>query len=359
MPFDFGEKKQKPVRSVSGLLEAGLARPEEARDLETLAQDYAIGLSSHVLETIRERENPALDPVGRQYIPSMEERDTRPEERADPIGDAAHSPVEGIVHRYPDRVLLKITALCAVYCRFCFRREMVGPGKAAHLSPQALDQAFAYIESRPEIREVILTGGDPLVLSSRRLETVLKKLDSIKHVQMIRIHSRVPVADPSRINNTISTVFKKTSKPLYLVIHVNHPQELTPDVDKSLALLRVSGCTLLSQSVLLKGVNNDTETLENLFRALVSRNVKPYYLHHPDLAKGTAHFRVSIEEGQDLMRSLRGRISGIALPTYVLDIPGGYGKIPVEAPYLEKRETGGYRVRDYRGLSHLYPPPEE
>jgi lysine 2,3-aminomutase len=357
MPFDgpCGDKKEARINTVAGLVEKELVAEKDRPSLEALAKTHAIGLSPEVLQTIKDCANPLLDPVGRQYVPSVQEREITSEERLDPIGDEAHSPVAGIVHRYPDRVLLKITNACAVYCRFCFRREMVGPG-SERLSAQDLEQAMRYIEGHPKIYEVILTGGDPLVLSSRRLEKVLKRLDNIKHVQVIRTHTRTPIANPSSIKNTICTVFKSISTPLFVVLHVNHPHELTPQVEEKIGWLRDAGCTLLAQSVLLKGVNNDTGVLENLFRKLVSMQVKPYYLHHPDLAKGTNHFRISLQEGLNLMKSLQARVSGICLPTYMLDIPGGYGKVPVDSARVKKLENGTYSVEDYQGNAHIYPP---
>lgn len=345
---------KKQIKSVEGLCAENLVSAQDMPVLSVLERSYSVGVSGQVLETIANRQQPGIDPVGRQYIPSTAESDVLDEELYDPIGDDAYSPVEGLVHRYPDRVLFKVSNICAVYCRYCFRREMVGSGDSAFLEDSALEAAFSYIEAHPEVWEVILSGGDPLVLSPRRLETILKRLETIKHVQVIRIHSRVPVADPGKINDTILNVLKSVDKPIYVVIHVNHPQEITANVQKCLDSIRFSGCTLLSQSVLLRGVNNDTKTLENLFRALISAHVKPYYLHHPDLAKGTNHFRVSIAEGQKLMKSLRGRVSGICLPTYVLDIPGGHGKIPLDACYLKDLQDGGYDVEDYQGGQHRY-----
>ncbi|MCB1782868.1 MAG: lysine-2,3-aminomutase-like protein [Alphaproteobacteria bacterium] len=351
--------RPRSLKNIAGLKAEGLVAAEDVSALEVLASAHAVGVNSHVLNAVHNKAQPLLDPVGRQYIPSVEELDVQAEELFDPIGDDAHSPVEGLVHRYPDRVLLKVSNICAVYCRYCFRREMVGGTEGAFLEDSALEAAFSYIEAHPEIWEVILSGGDPLVLSPRRLENILRRLENIPHVQIIRIHSRVPVADPGRIDDTICSVLKNVDKPVYAVVHINHPQEITDHVRECLDFLLKSGCTLLSQSVLLKGVNNDTSVLENLFRSLISLRVKPYYLHHPDLAKGTNHFRISIEEGQSLMRSLQGRLSGICLPTYVLDIPGGYGKVPIGPGLVQPLEDGFYSVEDFKGCQHVYPPRSE
>lgn len=288
--------------------------------------------------------------VARQFVPTLQELLIRAEELTDPIGDRIHEPVEGLTHRYPDRVILHATQTCEVYCRFCFRRETVGAN--GHLSDDALENALNYIAQTPAIWEVILTGGDPLTLSPRRLAILLQKLSAIPHVEVIRFHTRIPVVAPARITDALLQALK-TRATVFMVIHTNHPAELTPNACAALAKLANAGIPLLSQSVLLKGVNNDAETLETLFRALIRNRVKPYYLHHADLAKGTSHFRTTIAEGQRLMATLRGRLSGICLPTYVLDIPGGYGKVPIGPNYL----TSQHLVEDPQGQHHIYNDP--
>jgi lysine 2,3-aminomutase len=290
-------------------------------------------------------EDDPAGPVARQFVPDAREAEVAAEELADPIGDERFSPVKGIVHRYPDRVLLKPLLWCPVYCRFCSRRVVVGTQKST-LTPKELDDAFAYIESHDEIWEVILTGGDPFALSPRRLGTILRRLNAIPHVEIIRIHTRVPVVDPQRVPFGAL----KSEKPLYVVVHCNHADEITEAARVAFKRLADAGIPLLSQTVLLKGVNDDAGTLETLFRTLVRNRVKPYYLHHADLARGTAHFRTSIAEGQALMRALRGRVSGLCQPTYVLDIPGGHGKVPVGPGYFEHGQ-----VTDPQGCVHPYP----
>src|ERR1700692_4806894 len=285
----------------------------------------------------------------RQFGPEPRERHMDPGESNDPIGDDAHSPVEGIVHRYPDRVLLKLVNACAVYCRFCFRREMVGPGRGG-LSPAALGAALDYIRQTPQIWEVILTGGDPLVLSPRRLQDVVHELAAIAHVKVIRVHTRVPVAAPERITAALVRALR-TDKATFVVLHANHPRELTAQVRAACARLIDAGIPMLSQSVLLRGVNDDAETLGALLRALVECRIKPYYLHHADLAPGTAHLRTTIAEGQALMRPLHGRTSGLCQPSYVLDIPGGHGKSPIGPRYLS---ADGAVIEDYCGRLHAY-----
>ena len=285
--------------------------------------------------------------VARQFLPNARETAIAPEENADPIGDGAFTPVHGIVHRYPDRVLLKPVMTCAAYCRFCFRREMVGDGA---LTAAEMDAAIGYIAAHPEIREAILTGGDPLVLSARRIGALIKRLAAIPHLDWLRVHTRLPVVDPARITPAMIAALK-SPLPVYMAIHCNHASELTPEVRRACARLADAGIPLLAQTVLLRGVNDDADTLAALMRALVKNRVKPYYLHHADLAPGTGHFRTSIAEGQALMRALRGRVSGLAQPTYVLDIPGGHGKVPVGPCYLD-----GDRVVDWQGNPHSYAP---
>src|SRR5262245_28112992 len=295
------------------------------------------------------------DPIARQFVPDERELHRLPEERTDPLGEERLSPAPGVVHRYPDRVLLKLTHVCPVYCRFCFRREMVGPGGPQALSDAALDAALGYIASDSRIWEVILTGGDPLMLSERRVAEVTRRLSAIESVKVLRWHTRVPAVEPDRISEGLAAALRSPAKAVWVAVHINHPRQLTPTVRASLGRLSDAGIALLSQTVLLRGVNDDAGTLAELMRALVECRVKPYYLHHPDPAPGTAHFRLTIAEGQALMRGLRGRLSGLAQPTYVLDIPGGHGKVPVGPGYIEGGENGGQRVADPQGEWHDYP----
>jgi lysine 2,3-aminomutase len=339
------------LRSLDALEREGLLSPDPR--LEAAAQSMAIAVTPEMAALIN-RADLVHDPIARQFVPSVAETEVAPEELADPIGDEFRSPVKGIVHRYPDRVLLKPLHVCPVYCRFCFRREKVGPGGEA-LSADELDAALAYIRARPEIWEVILTGGDPLMMAPRRLGRLLAALDAIPHVAVIRIHSRVPVADPGRITEELVAALRPRRAGVWLGVHCNHARELTADARTALARLANAGLPLIAQTVLLKGVNDDVETLEQLMRALVAARVKPYYLHHPDLVRGTSHFRVSIADGQALMKALRGRLSGLAQPTYVLDVPGGHGKVPVGPSYLGD-DPDALTVQDAFGGSHPYPP---
>jgi lysine 2,3-aminomutase len=319
---------------------------------EAITSGLEYGVTPYLEALLRGRS--AADPLATQFLPNTQELQILAYESADPIGDQLHCPVQGVVHRYPDRVLLKVTHACAAYCRFCFRREMVGR-KGVPLKGAALEVALGYIRAKAEIWEVILTGGDPLTLSSRRLGDVLERLAAIDHVEVLRIHTRVPIVAPDRVTDAYARALE-CSTPVYLAVHVNHPHELTESVALALKRLLAAGVTLLSQTVLLRGVNDDAAVLERLFRKLVRLKVRPYYLHHPDLAPGTSHFRVPIESGQAIMRSLRGRVSGLCQPTYVLDVPGGFGKVPAAPQYVgERLACGGRNVADYQGVLHRYP----
>jgi lysine 2,3-aminomutase len=352
------------LREPKELVAQGFAGSADLVVLEKVAARYAIAVTPDIAALIDP--NDPADPIARQFIPSAAELETRPGERADPIGDDAHSPVAGIVHRYPDRVLFKLVHVCAVYCRFCFRREMVGPGKENALSDKAYTAALDYIRAHTEIWEVILTGGDPLMLSPRRLAEIMADLAAIDHVTIIRLHTRVPVADPARISRDMVAALKVEGATTWIALHANHAREFSAAARAAIARLADAGIPMVSQSVLLAGVNDNAAALEELMRTFVECRIKPYYLHHGDLAPGTAHLRTTIAKGQELMRGLRGRVSGLCQPDYMLDIPGGAGKSPVGPGYLSPQDSVAssgevpaetrYRVTDYCGDVHLYPP---
>jgi lysine 2,3-aminomutase len=330
------------IRDIDSLIRAGWAAETDRPGLEAVGERYAIGIPPALGALIQ---HPA-DPIGRQFIPHQDERLLAPHESADPIGDDALSPVPGIVHRYADRVLLKPLLVCPVYCRFCFRREHVGPDGGL-LSEAQLTAAIAWIAARPALREVILTGGDPLMLSPRRLGAIMAALAAIPHVETIRIHSRLPVASPERLTEAMAAAMD-VDRSVWLVIHANHAREFTAEARAALKRAQRLGIPVLGQSVLLRGVNDTEDALEALLRAMVAARVKPYYLHQLDPAPGTARFHVPIAEGQALLAGLRGRVTGLAWPTYVLDIPGGAGKVPIGPVYLQ----GEDRVRDPAGVTH-------
>ena len=341
---------QRALTRVEDLIEAGLAPADRADGLQQVAEAFRIRVSPEMQAAMID----ADDAIARQFLPDTAELTIRPEELYDPIGDITYSPTPGLTHRYPDRVILAATHTCEVYCRFCFRREAVGEEGAL---PEAdLEAALAYIAATPAIWEVILTGGDPLVLSPRRLSALMQRLSAIPHVEIVRFHTRVPVVAPARITDDMIAALR--ARPTtYLVLHTNHAQEVTPAAQAALKRLADAGIPLLSQTVLLKGINDSAATLESLFRTLLRHRVTPYYLHHCDLARGTSHFRTTIAAGQAIMAQLRGRLSGIGLPTYVLDIPGGFGKVPIGPGYVQP--TGdAYQITDWQGRRHSYRDPD-
>ena len=321
------------------MLAAGLIEPAALPAQEATEARYAVAISPAMRALI---EAPG-DPIGRQFIPDPAELVTAAQESSDPIGDDALSPVKGVVHRYADRALLKPLLVCPVYCRFCFRREHVGP-EGGVLSDAELEAAYAWFRAHPAVTEVILTGGDPLMLSPRRLRAIVATLSAMPHIQTLRIHSRVPVADPKRLTGELAAAME-TDRSMWLVVHANHAREFSVAAGAALRRVRALGIPLLGQSVLLRDVNDSAAALEALFRAMVLHRMKPYYLHQLDPAPGTARFHVPIEEGRALLEQLRGRVTGLAWPTYVLDIPGGHGKVPVGPDY---RQADG-SVRDVNG----------
>lgn len=344
------------LRSPRALVEAGLSSRADLPGLEAVAARYAVAVTPDMAELIAPLD--PTDPIGLQFLPQPMELESKPEEHADPIGDAAHSPLPGLVHRYLDRVLLKPLHVCPVYCRFCFRREMVGPGGLGSLTDAELAAAVAYIAGHPEIWEVVVTGGDPFALSPRRLAGIAEALADIPHVRVLRFHTRVPVVDPGAVDSALVAALKSFGRAVFVALHANHPREFTDSARAACARLVDAGIPMVSQTVLLRGVNDEAATLDALMRTFVENRIKPYYLHHGDLAPGTAHLRSDLHEGRALMSALRGRLSGLAQPAYVLDIPGGHGKVPAGADYLSEDGTG-WRVRDPQGGEHAYPPRGE
>jgi lysine 2,3-aminomutase len=321
------------VRDANALVDAGLIPPASRDAIAAVEARYAVAITPAIQALIDWPD----DPIGRQFVPDPAELIAAPYERLDPIADDALSPVKGVVHRYADRALLKPLLVCPVYCRFCFRREHVGPSGGL-LTDAELEAAYAWFAEHPAIREVILTGGDPLMLSARRLSGIVARLSAIPHIETLRIHTRVPVADPDRVTDELVDAMDSDT-PLWLVVHANHALEFTPAARAALDRPRRRGIPLLGQSVLLRGVNDNTAALEDLFRAMLAARVKPYYLHQLDAAPGTARFHVPIEEGRALLASLRGRVTGLAWPTYVLDIPGGHGKVPIGPNYMRDTQS--------------------
>lgn len=342
--------RRRTVRTSQALQDLELIDAKDREIIDEVARLYAVSITPAMQDRMVE----LGDPVARQFVPTADELVTLPIEDADPIGDEPFTPVKGITHRYPDRVLLKPMHLCPVYCRFCFRREVVGPGEGV-LSGDDLDAAIAYIADHPQVWEVIFTGGAPMIIAPSKLKPIMDALAAIDHIKVVRFHTRVPVVDPRRITDELVAALR-TRLTAWVVVHTNHAQEIGPDAREAIARLVDGGIPLLSQSVLLRGVNDTVHDLEELFRTLVENRIQPYYLHHEDLAQGTSHFRTTIDEGQELMRGLRGDVSGVSQPTYVLDIPGGHGKVPVGPVYLDTRAGAAARVEDPWGEVHMYPP---
>ncbi len=337
------------LRSVADLHQAGLVNADTARAIAPLSDRYTIAVTPDMTALIAD----PYDAIGKQFIPDAREAIFAEDDESDPIGDYAHAPLRALVHRHANRVLLKPTMACAVYCRFCFRREMIGPNGDS-VTQQDVEDALAYIAAHTEISEVILTGGDPLMLSPKKLADLMARLNAIAHARFIRFHTRIPVVAPAKITDAVIDALSG-DKPVYMAIHANHARELTQHASTALSRLARAGVVLLGQSVLLAGVNDDVDTLLNLFNTMLDNRIKPYYLHHPDKTAGTAHFRLSLERGMALMDSVRARApSGMAIPQYTLDIPGGVSKIPLNAEYVTKKSHNTYQLRDPSGGLHTY-----
>jgi lysine 2,3-aminomutase len=327
--------------------------PSDDQDLiriETLTR-LPYGVTAAFAQLARSMD-PRQDPIAAQFVPTEGERISLPYETDDPIGDTRYRVTERLVHHYRDRALLLASDRCATYCRFCFRRHFTGHG-GGRITDRQLDDACAYLAATPAVREILLSGGDPLMLSDQELEAVIGRLKKVGPRYVIRVCTRMPVFLPSRVTEGLARTLGGFDS-IWAVIHADHPRELTEDFRCGIRRLLFAGVPVLDQTVLLRGINDDADTLEELFSGLVRAGVKPYYLFQGDLATGTAHFRVSIERGIELMRELRTRLSGLALPTYAVDLPGGAGKVPVETSLL-RIETDAYVLRGPDGGEHRYP----
>ena len=326
--------------------------PGEIEYINTATSENDVLIPGYYAQLI-DWKNPA-DPIRRQVVPDIREIRVFDRELTDPIGDEIHSPVPRLTHRYPDRVLLCPTYRCAVRCRFCFRKERINAEECGGFSEELLRDAFEYITDHTELNEIILSGGDPLTLDPAELEWIFDKAGSIPHIKKVRIHTRVPVVDPTRVTGMLTTILSRHT-PVTIVTHFNHPNEITAESITCCRKLRTAGCLLLNQSVLLRDINDSPETLTKLFRKLIEGpGIIPYYLHHCDLTKGISHFRTTIRDGAALMRKLRGNLSGICIPEYVLDLPGGNGKIPLTPSYIVNDESEVWTFRSYRGTIHSY-----
>ncbi|MBI9033343.1 MAG: KamA family radical SAM protein [Bacteroidales bacterium] len=315
-------------------------------EFEMVSEKYPVRISPYYLGLIKKQG----DPIWKQMMPDMKELDD--DGISDPLAEEHDSPVKCIVHRYPDRVLFYSTSECAMFCRFCTRKRKVG--KAETISQEDWDNGFEYIRQHTEIRDVIISGGDPLMLCDHKLEYILSNLRAIKHVQIIRIGSRIPVVNPTRVNEKLCLMLKKYH-PLYLNTHFNHPSEITKDSTKACALLSDAGIPLGNQSVLLKGVNDNFETMKLLMQKLLSIRVKPYYIYMMDLVKGANHFRTSVQTGLDIIEGLRGHTSGLAVPHLVIDAPNGGGKIAVIPNPIVSIDKKNITLRNFENQHYEYP----
>lgn len=334
-------------------LSAAISSPEElaerfgidAATLREVAARYPLRITPHYLSLIHK----PGDPIWRQCIPDPAELDD--DQSADPLCEESLSPVPGLIHRYPDRVVWLVANECAVYCRFCMRKRQVGHG-SGYACPDR-DAALSYIAATPAVRDVILSGGDPLLLPDDELADILHQLKTVPHVEIVRIGTRVPVTLPERITPSLCRLLKRFH-PLYVNTHFNHPAEITPASEQACSLLADAGIPLGNQTVLLKGVNDDPAVMKELTAGLLRIRVKPYYIHQMDLVRGTAHFRTSVDCGIAIMGSLRGRLSGPAIPCYVIDLPGGKGKTPILPDYV-RRDGKRLFLRNYLGEEIEYP----
>jgi len=314
-------------------------------------QKLALAITPYFFNLI-DRQNPQC-PIRLQVIPREGEMMVSEEERLDSLGEDEHSPVPGLVHRYPDRVLFLVTDRCAAYCRYCTRSRMVSNAQDYNFHPE-FEQGLRYIEAHPEIRDVLLSGGDPLLLSDKKIEHLLSRLRAIPHLEFIRIGSRIPVFLPQRITPELADIFKKYG-PIWMSIHVNHPKECTAELRAACDRLSFAGVPLGNQSVLLKGVNDDAEVMKVLVHRLLQMRVRPYYLYQMDLITGGSHFKVDVRKGIEIIRSLRGFTTGYAVPQYVIDAPGGGGKVPINPDYVEKITDDEVVFRNYEGKVFSYP----
>jgi lysine 2,3-aminomutase len=313
--------------------------------VESCTSRFRIALTPYYADLIARQGKDG--PLWRQAVPSTSELDEVPGLASDPLGEEGDSPVEGLLHRYEDRALMLLTDRCGIYCRYCNRRRRAR-GAENDLSPQQVDRCIAYLKDHSAVREVILSGGDPLTWSDARLEDLLEKLRGLPSIEIIRIGSLMPVVLPYRVTEDLCRILKKY-QPLFLNVHVNHPAELSPEMREACEKLADAGIPLGSQTVLLKGINDDPLILQQLFRKLLTFRIRPYSLYHADPVQGTEHFRTSIERGRAIMEYLTANTSGMAMPHYVLDAPGGLGKIPICTDYVEGRENGGVMLRSPEG----------
>ncbi|MDF1810619.1 MAG: KamA family radical SAM protein [Verrucomicrobiales bacterium] len=341
------------ITSLSGLEEHLVLSEEERNGVILSGSKLAMAITPHFFNLI-DKEDPNC-PIRRQVIPRVEETWEMDYEMSDPCGEDSHMPVPGLVHRYPDRVLFLVTDRCASYCRYCTRSRVVSGAGDQELDTD-YEAAFRYLEEHTEVRDVLLSGGDPLLFSDAKLEKILVRLRSIEHIEFLRIGSRIPIFLPQRITPELCEMLQKYH-PLFISVHTNHPRELTSEVKAGLERLANSGIPLGNQSVLIRDVNDDAEIMKSLVHKLLMCRVRPYYMYQMDLIKGSSHLQVPVAKGIEIIEKLRGHTTGYAVPQYVIDAPGGGGKIPVNPEYMVQRNDERVIVRNYEGRSFEYPEP--
>jgi lysine 2,3-aminomutase len=348
---DWGWQLKNRITTAAQLEQYMTLTPEEKAGCQFANHKLALAITPYFFNLI-DRQNPDC-PIRRQVIPRGDEMMVSEEEMLDSLGEDTHSPVPGLVHRYPDRVLFLVTDRCAAYCRYCTRSRLVSNAQDYHFHPE-YERGLRYIEAHPEVRDVLLSGGDPLLLSDRKLDHLLGRLRALKHVEFIRIGSRIPVFLPQRITPELCEVFRKHG-PVWMSIHVNHPRECTQELKEACERLAFAGMPLGNQSVLLRGVNDDAEVMKALVHRLLRMRVRPYYLYQMDLITGGGHFKVDVRKGIEIIRALRGHTTGYAVPQYVIDAPGGGGKVPINPEYIERITDREVVFRNYEGKTFHYP----
>jgi len=352
---DWRWQNRNRLKSLDALERILKLSPEERDAIARSRGTLPLGITPYYASLMDEHD--PLQPIRRTHVPVSAEFVRTPGEADDPLGEDSHSPVPGLVHRYPDRVLFLATGFCTTYCRYCTRSRMVGGSGDKSVRRSQLEDAIAYIERTPTIRDVLISGGDPLSLGDDRLEWLLSSIRRIPHVEFLRIGSKVPVVMPQRVTPALARMLKKYH-PLWMSIHFNHPDEITPEVAEACERLADAGIPLGSQTVLLKGVNDGVETMRRLVHGLLKIRVRPYYLYQCDPISGSGHFRTSVEKGLEIIRGLRGHTTGYAVPQFVVDAPGGGGKIPLLPDYVAGRDGNDLILRNYEGRFFRYPDPD-
>ena len=351
---DYKWQLKNRITNLNGLEQHHNLTSDERNGVILSGDKLALSITPHFFNLIDPDDHNC--PIRRQVIPSVEEITMNPEEMTDPCGEDSHMPVPGLVHRYPDRVLFLVTDRCASYCRYCTRSRVVS-GAGDQEFETNYEAAFEYLKNNTSIRDVLLSGGDPLLFSDSKLEAILKRLRSIDHIEFIRIGTRIPIFLPQRITSSLCSMLKKYH-PLWMSVHSNHPREITTEVSEALNQLADAGIPLGNQSVLLKGVNDDIPTMRALVHKLLQCRVRPYYLYQCDLISGSAHLRTSASKGIEIIEGLRGHTTGYAIPQFVIDAPGGGGKVPINPEYVIERDENKLVIRNYEGKSFIYPEPK-